>query len=118
MCIFKIEQSNEFKLRTLSDQKGADTEPQAGCAGVAGSVDVLGHPAEPLPVALSLQHAAHEHLQGPGIQVLQWCAALQRDTHRPLQLLVKKTCPYSSLMNSIYSTWTSASMECPYLTPV
>lgn len=34
-----------------------------------GSVDVLGQPAEPVAVALPLQHAAHEHLHRPKVQL-------------------------------------------------
>lgn len=41
-----------------------------GFGGVGGLVDVLGQPAEALAVALSPQHSAHEHLQGPRVQLL------------------------------------------------
>lgn len=40
-------------------------------------VDVLGEPAEALPVALPLQHAAHEHLQWSCVQLLHGNVALK-----------------------------------------
>ena len=35
------------------------------------SINILGKPAESIPVALSLQHAAHKHLHRPQVQLLQ-----------------------------------------------
>lgn len=40
-------------------------------------VDVLGEPAEALPVALPLQHAAHEQLQWSRVQLLHGNVALE-----------------------------------------
>lgn len=40
-------------------------------------IDVLGHPAEALSIALSFQHTAHEHFQRPGVQLLQRHTALE-----------------------------------------
>lgn len=38
---------------------------------VQTSVNILGKPAEALAVALPLEHAAHEHFHGAGVQLLQ-----------------------------------------------
>lgn len=43
-------------------------------------IDVLREPAEALAVALSLQHAAHEHLQGPRVQLFEGNVALNTNT--------------------------------------
>lgn len=43
-------------------------------------IDVLREPAEALAVALSLQHAAHEHLQRPRVQLLERDVALHTNT--------------------------------------
>lgn len=44
-------------------------------------VDVLREPAEALAVALSLQDAAHEHLQRPRVQLFERDVALKRRTN-------------------------------------
>lgn len=41
-------------------------------------IDVLREPAEALAVALSLQHAAHKHLQGSRVQLFEGNVALSR----------------------------------------
>lgn len=55
-------------------------------------VDVLGEPAEALPVALPLQHAAHEQLQWSRVQLLHGNVALETRQTSFKCMVVLTTC--------------------------
>ena len=50
-------------------------------------VEVLSNPSESFPVALPLKHGAHEHLQGPSVQLCQWDLSKKEITKCLLALL-------------------------------
>lgn len=49
-------------------------------------VDVLGEPAEALPIALPLQHAAHEHLQWSCVQLLHGNVTLDKKKKQGVEI--------------------------------
>ena len=55
----------------VSSEKSLDVFVEAGwlCSFL---VEELGDPSEPLAIALPFQHRAHEHLEGPSVQLGPW----------------------------------------------
>lgn len=69
-------------------------------------VDVLREPAEALAITLSLQHAAHEHLQWSRVQVLQWDVALETRPPALAKVSISLVCSWmQSTPFEMYSTY-------------